>query len=190
MNQVLKEFLANLTPGPVSDAGTLEALLAEAWPSLSGARRGGMEGYKIPGRAESLCWNPPCLTFTIERHGGTVMGSTRAELQDWLVDVTAGTAEIIATRRRQLRATASRMDVIGIAREMAEAILHERERPGLKRYADGRVRIEIGLVIPDVGFKQTVSGRRKRFRKALESQLASHGWKPVSFNCYRRTSTG
>ena len=38
------------------------------------------------GRMEKVEWQPPYLTFSIERHGATVKGSTRAELQNWQVD--------------------------------------------------------------------------------------------------------
>jgi hypothetical protein len=91
--QALRDFLEVLPAGPVENSTLLENLLADAWQGLSGGREAGMEGYKILHRAESMCWNPPCLTFTIERHGGTVMGSTRAGLQDWSVNVSARTAE-------------------------------------------------------------------------------------------------
>jgi hypothetical protein len=182
----LREFLAALPAGPISETRQLEYLLAESWSSLHGARRAGMDGYKIVGRAESMCWNPPSLTFTIERHGGTVMGSTRAELQDWCIDVSSATAEIVKTRRRQIRSTAKRVVVAGLAEQIAEAILSGREHEALKRYPDGRVRVLISTVIPDDGFKQTISGRRKRFRKTLETKLAEHGWESVSMNSYKR----
>jgi hypothetical protein len=62
----------------------LDRLLAASWDEFTGDA-GGMEGDKLLGRIEDVTWQPPKFTFTIERHGGTLMGSTRAELQDWEV---------------------------------------------------------------------------------------------------------
>src|SRR4051812_8749544 len=75
----------------ITDTTALECLLAACWPELGGDH-GGMEGCKLLGRMEDVVWNPPQLTFSVERHGGTVQGSTRAELQRWTVDVERGTA--------------------------------------------------------------------------------------------------
>lgn len=184
MNHPLKSFLATLPSGLVSNTTQLNELLADAWLTLSGADDGGMESYKIFNRTESLSWHPPYLTFTIERHGGTVNGSTRAELQDWRVDISSWSAGITSTRRRQLRPTQQRLNVSDYVRELAEAILHNRESSSLKRYPDGRVKVLIGTIIPDDGFKQTIAGRRKRFRIALEKQISVHGWLPVGINTY------
>jgi hypothetical protein len=74
----------------------------------------------------------------------------------------------------------------GIAEEIAEAMINQRDHAALKRYPDGRVRVQISTIIPNDGFKQTISGRRKRFRKALEERLAQHGWESVSMNTYKR----
>jgi hypothetical protein len=37
-----------------------------------------MTGQKLLGRMEEVVWEPPILSFTVERHGGTVQGSSRA----------------------------------------------------------------------------------------------------------------
>lgn len=128
MDASLKDFLMNAqAPGSDLDREQIEFLLAQAWPSLRGSRAGGMQPHKIRGRTEALCWNPSQLTFEIERHGGTVNGSTRAEMQQWCVDVSAHTAEIVSTRRRQLLAMASRVNVKQPAAIIAEAILKNQE---------------------------------------------------------------
>ena len=129
----------------------LERLLAESWFAFRGAKQGGMEPYKLLGRMESVLWEPPCLTFAIERHGGTQMGSTRAELQDWSLDLSNGTAEMTSKRHRKLRPTSERMDVKALAREMADAILNGKAAKALKRMPDGRVRILISTIIPPDG---------------------------------------
>jgi hypothetical protein len=42
---------------------------------------------------EDLEWNPPMLSFIIERHGAMVLGSTRAENQRWEIDMNKMEAE-------------------------------------------------------------------------------------------------
>ncbi|WP_395745665.1 hypothetical protein [Prosthecobacter sp.] len=187
MDTSLKDFLMGLAPGAQLDVAEVEFLLAEAWRSLRGSRGGGMQAQKIRGRTEGLSWEPPLLSFEIERHGGTVNGSTRAEMQRWCVDVVANTAEIVSTRKRQLHAMAARVNVKGPAAVIAEAILKNQENAALKRYPDGRVKVLISSLFPHGDdFKQTVSGRRKRFRAALEGVIKEQGWVEVGTNTYQR----
>jgi hypothetical protein len=61
-----------------------------------GADETAMEGWKVS-RAEELSWNPPILSFTIERHGATARGSSRAELHEWTVTLHEGTAHWAAS---------------------------------------------------------------------------------------------
>jgi hypothetical protein len=76
----LMNYLKNLEPGPVEMTTHLERLLAEVWDDLGGDN-GGMAGIKLIRRMEQVEWHRPILIFLIERHGGTVLSSTRAELQ-------------------------------------------------------------------------------------------------------------
>ena len=60
-------------------------LVETVWDKFEGSGQTKMDVGKI-GRDDSpedLTWDPPDLSFTIDRHGGTVMGSTRAERQTW-----------------------------------------------------------------------------------------------------------
>src|SRR5690348_3540304 len=68
--------------------------LERVWYDLHSSSDEKMATHKLS-RLEQPEWNPPCLTFAIERHGGTVLGSTRAELQWWIVDLDAGTATVV-----------------------------------------------------------------------------------------------
>lgn len=190
MSTSLKDYLLEQPAGADLDLREVEFLLEDVWRSLSGSRDGGMRAQKIRGRTEKMSWNPPLLTFTIERHGGTVNGSTRAELQHWCVDVSAHTAELVSRGRRQLHATAPRVNVKGPAVLIAQAILNNTECAELKRYPDGRVKVLISAVVPADGFKQTISGRRKRFRAALEALIKEHGWVAVGTNTYGRKQAG
>ena len=73
--------------------------LAECWDHLTGSAEGGMTAAKV-WRCEDLSWTPPILSFQIERHGGVVLGSKRAEMQTWTIDVTQATATLAYTGRR------------------------------------------------------------------------------------------
>jgi hypothetical protein len=84
---LLRAHLSTLPSGAVQDISKLEKLLVDVWDMLPGSSAQGMRSYKLSGRMENPAWQPPCLTFQIERHGGTVMGSTRAELHTCHVDI-------------------------------------------------------------------------------------------------------
>src|SRR4051794_23604425 len=104
----LMKRLAEMPAGPITETAEIERLLAGCWDDLRGDY-GGMEGYKLLGRMEDGVWNPPVLTFVIERHAGTVNGSTRAELQHWAVNLDEGTSILTRSTHRQLDEMASRM---------------------------------------------------------------------------------
>jgi hypothetical protein len=65
------------------EASRLSKLLASDWDSLEGSSKTAMAAHKIDGRARGFKWKWPILTFEIDRHGGTVNGSTRADRQKW-----------------------------------------------------------------------------------------------------------
>jgi hypothetical protein len=186
MSTPLEAFLVSVPVGPIEDKAAVERLLAEEWYSLAGSDSGGMRARKLIGRTERLEWRPPMLKFAIERHGGIVNGATRAELQNWEVNMETRSAEIAKIGRRQLYRTSKRLNVHPLAEAAAKAIIHGLDNPSLKRYPDGRVRVQIGSVVPDEGVQQTTTGRRKRFRNALEPLLAEAGWVPVGVNTYQR----
>jgi hypothetical protein len=75
----LKALLIKARPGPVENT-EVEGLLIECWGLLGGSSQEGTTADKLSGRIENLRWQPPYLLFQIERHGGTVMGSSRAEI--------------------------------------------------------------------------------------------------------------
>jgi hypothetical protein len=95
--------LENVPPGPIQgqDKNNVIALLAKCWQDLRGADETSMEGWKL-NRAEKLSWDPPILSFTIERHGQTLDGSGRADLHHWEVDLHQGTADCMPAGHRQL----------------------------------------------------------------------------------------
>jgi hypothetical protein len=167
----LREFLFALPVGPVAD-GRLVDVLAGAWDRLDRDDRR-MAAFKL-NRVEEPHWGGSVLTFAVERHGGTVLGSTRAEVQQWEVDPRAATARVVRSTHRQLHSMAARLDVRPLAEEVAALILAGANDDRLKWSADrATVKVQIGRIIPaDSAARQTVTGRRRRFRAALDDELA------------------
>ena len=179
----LGDFLKAVTAGPVTDTSTivkLEALVAACWESLKG-EDGGMTNRKLSDRMEDISWDPPLLSFTIERHGGTVLGSTRAELQRWIIDVNQASASCRRGSYRQLYPMSPRLDVTPLAKRVVSLILAEQDDDCLKwRPGRSRVTIRTGKIIPAEGTpKQTLQGRRKRLAKELRTDLEERGWRLV-----------
>lgn len=177
----LRAFFRDRKPGPVTDPSSVESaerLLAEAWDALTGDD-GGMEAYKLLHRTENMHWQPPILSFAIERHGGTVLGSKYAELQDWTVDVDAATTATSAysRRKRLLMPLNPRLDTRPIAAELADHIVNGRDDPRLTWRKDRRrVRVRaIAYGEPNLP-KETAAGRAKRLRRDLLPLLVPHGW--------------
>ena len=174
--RALRQWLEGHHSGPIADTASLERLLADSWHEFSGDH-GGMEGRKLLGRMEGVEWNPPILSFTIERHGGTALGSSRAELQQWTLDIDRRTATCETVSHRQLRPMQRRLNVVPLAEEIVRLILERRADDRLKWNNDGSVRVLVGKVLPEgSAVKQTLIGRRQRFRKALVERLEAEGW--------------
>lgn len=182
----LRRLLGPVPPGPVTFASDVERLLAHGWDALTGDD-GGMAGVKLPGRTEKVVWQPPVLTLRIERHGATVLGSTRAEVQAWAIDLDRRTRTLATVGRRQVRPPQPPLDVAPLAQELAAAVLAGRADDRLKWDGDHRVRVLIGKVLPArSAVQQTLAGRRKRLREALARSLAPAGWRMVGANVYSR----
>lgn len=178
----LKAWLDRTTPGEITDTAEIERLVASAWDDLL-RDDGGMEAYKLFGRMEDVTWTQPLLTFRIERHGATVMGSSRAEMQTWTIDVEAGTACCQAKGYRQLSPRQPPLDVKPLAEEVAAAIVHHVEDARVTWVDQDTVRVNIGVIFPKgSAVKMTLAGRRKRFQMALSERLATHGWVQVGAN--------
>lgn len=187
----LRKMLAAMPPGPLGDDLGLDEALAACWDRLRGNAEGGMEGYKLLGRMESIQWQPPTLTFVIERHGGTVKGSTRAELQHWEVDLDKRTASIIKEGHRQLEPMAPRLSIKELAEEIAVMIVSGTKDERTRRRDDGTVEIVLSKIFSTTSaFKRTVQSRRKRLVEYIEQRLAEHGWIRAGKNAFRHGSQG
>jgi len=135
-------------------------------------------------RAENLEWDPPDLSFDIERHGGMAKGSSRAEVYAWSVNLETLKADCKRCSHRQIRPKGKSLDVKPLAVEIADLIMSGKQDQRLKWFSDGKVQVLIGIVIPETN-KQTTAERRKRFRNALDRELTP-GWKSVRPNVYER----
>jgi hypothetical protein len=140
---------------------------------------------------EDVRWDPPVLSFTIERHGGMALGSTRAELQNWRVDLDRKMAVCEnrqSYRQKRARADGIRMELI--ARELADGIVARRSDRRFKWQGTETVRVLIAEIFPsDSGYKQTVTGRRKRLRTLLEPLLREKGWHQVKRDIYTKSDS-
>jgi hypothetical protein len=184
---LLLDFLSGVSIGPVVESRTLARLLADVWDSFRGSDEEGMTGRKLIGRMESVAWESPVLTFLIERHGGTVRGSTRGELHRWSVNVESRTASCETGRFRQLQPMAKRISAGLIAQEIAGLMLKGKDDARLKWDGDDKVRVEMGHIFPTgSGFKRTIEGRRKRLRESLKAILAANGWRHRGRNVFER----
>jgi hypothetical protein len=145
-----------------------------------------MTRNKLLGRMEDIEWNPPILRFNINRHGATVRKSSRADIYRWDVNIEEVSAHSEKVSYRQIRPKQHRLDVSPLAEEIAKKIIEFQEDDSLKWHDNGSVQVLIGKVIPEADSpKQTVIGRRKKFRKRLNKLLSDAGWIVVGANVYK-----
>ncbi len=180
----LKSHLNTLLSGKISDTSKIEDLLSRCWGQLE-VDHGAMAGYKLLGRMENVKWNPPLLSFTIERHGAMKFGSSRAELQRWSVNINEAVAGYSQGYRQKYKRE-SPLKTKPLAEEVGKLIIGRKDSEKLKWYDDKtRVRVIAGKIIPDDVAKQTLFARRKRFRRDLTEFLNNYGWQEIRPNNYR-----
>jgi hypothetical protein len=175
----LRDLLAQRPKGPVSPHEDVEQALVAAWDSMEGTGAGRTYARKLMKRTEGMHWAPPLLSFTIERHGGTVMGSTRAELHRWTVDVETGSATCDTRGFRQVLDRDRPLNVKPIAEDVAAAIRDRRDDSRLKWSSDKNSVLVLISTFIDGDNQQTRQARRRRFRQVLEPLIASEGWSQV-----------
>jgi hypothetical protein len=158
-----------------------ESLLIDAWSSIAGSEETKLAARKLM-RLEGLEKRDGKLYFDIERHGGTVHGSTRGEVYTWEVDVEHATATIIKKTHRQLYKADKRLDVGPMAKELADCIIGKQPHPHLQwNESKSSCKLLIGKVIPKTN-KQTTAGRRDRLRYALNALLLPQGLEVTNRN--------
>ncbi len=174
-----KTILVGINTGLLNDIDTsrVQGFLAEHWDQLDKYVEGGMRGVKVVGRTEQMEWQPPVLSFKIERHGGIALGSSRAELQHWRLDTANCVATFNGDSYRQKRPKNRMPDVESIAREITPLILERREDDRLKWPGDGKVKILSDRILGgQYAPKETLEGWRKRLRKAVLRLIEPQGW--------------
>ena len=180
--QELRDYLNVLPSGNIENTDKLEALMISCWNRLEGNDDGAMRRHKISGRLESVSWRSPVLSFAIERHGLVMMGSSKATVQHWEVNVLKGTAKCVQEKNRQLYPRAKPVYVKPIAEEISRKIFVAEEDPRFCWLADGQqVRVNLSAAIPGnaLDYKQTMMGRRRRLRDCLLQIMSQAGWARV-----------
>jgi hypothetical protein len=187
----LKDLLNRLPIGaiPAGVRDQIFELVETCWDKFEGSDLTKMEAWKISrdDGPEDLTWDAPNLSFTIERHGGTVMGSRRAERQTWTLNLDIVTATAQESGYRQLQPNSPRLDVTPIASAVCEAVQRGPasrsdliDRGIVEWRGNDEIRVKHASLIPNDGPKDTVSGRRKRLRQALKSEMKAIGWEEMS----------
>ena len=177
MMKSLRDLLSNIPPGHLSDGDCLQILaeLSQCWDAIPGSEVESTTADKLH-RAEDFFWISPILSFSLERHGGTVRGSSRASLHRWEVNTEKPEAWIVNTSVRQLSPKSQVMDIKKEANEIATLILNGVDDRRVTWLEDRqRVQVNIGEVIPETN-PQTTQGLRKRFRVALASLMSEANW--------------
>ena len=157
-------------------------LLGACWSMFDGSNRTKMDGGKLY-RAEKLSWNPPLLSFEIERHGAMFYGSTRAEVQDWEVNLEKKDVIIWNTRRIQKYPAQERVNFQKTAAELAKIMKARKPDRRIKYHKDGRVRVFASKVFPE-SFDQTNANRSRRLREELRKILEPEGWSFLGYGVY------
>ena len=154
--------------------------LAGVWDYFADSHAAGMSADKLS-RLEAPEWNPPLLSFQIERHGGIVVGrSSRAELQTWRANFETRTTSYAITGWRQISPPQPRLDVKAIAHEIARAVATGDRTDSRVVWTDNQVRIVLGKIAglaTGSAVRETLMGRRKRFRAALRAEMTKVGFK-------------
>ena len=186
--QNLNQHLTSLPAGPISDEEAVRFLLYKAWDDLNIKSHSGFYKEKHIDRTVNLAWDPPSLTFIIERHGGFVQGSSRAEIQSWVVDVQSFCAEHTVSSAKQMRPASPRINMAQIVARLIAAISEETEDPWIKLLHEDRsqFKLNIAQIIPDQGPTKTVGARRKRLNRDLERELSAAGWRQEKPNHYKK----
>lgn len=176
----LRKYLDGSAPRNLSGWDELPDLLASCWDIWMTADTHGMTPEKL-GRMEQVTWNPPKLSFDIERHGGIGKGSINAEIQTWSIIVgTTLTASCNLSGKRLKRKGQQKLKVEPLVVNVVHLIEGRMNDERLHWLSDSRVQVLIGKIIPEGSPSQTNAGRRKRFSKCLEHALKQCDWIKVS----------
>jgi hypothetical protein len=174
----LRAYVASIKVGRVTDLRDLAEHLAGAWGRLNSRGAARVNGVDLVARLQQASWHPPVLRMVIGNHSGEPANPG----DRWEINVENETVEPVNVPAAFPRPN---FDMSGIVDQMVRAALERRRDPRLRWYSDGSVRIAVGEIFPEgVGFKQTVSSRRRKFRLALDERLRAAGWRRVKDYVY------
>lgn len=183
----LLRLLRRRHPGVLHGDAASEVLegLRGIWLEVRGSGVTRMEPRKLtPDRVEDLTWDPPRLVFRIERHGAAAHGSANAEVQEWSINLEEMRASTCSVARRRLSSVKPirKAEVLRLATSMASIIV-ARSDVAFVAHVDTLATVLLKKVSDDFWFlqessapKETVAGRRKRFREALDDAMKERGW--------------
>ena len=154
-----------------SDISHGELIVLWVETELHGDDEGMTVNKLLVDRVENLRREDDLVRFEIERHGGTVRGSSRAHVQHWVIDVLRRERWIEMTTFRQLSERAKAVSVEQFVAPIIEGIESADPRVVFS-LANGGVRVNIEAFIPNVGYRETIQGRRRRLRLRLNQVLA------------------
>jgi len=175
--EALRVYLTVIPAGAIKDTDELASLLGSCWDDLSGDKPTDITAFKVSSRLEQAHWQPPLITFIVERHGAIVAGgSKRAECQGWVVDIEAASVRRDLINRSRLVVPQDKpLDVKPLVAEVVNAILNNQPHKAVVRKSDALFKVEVAEIIPST-VAATTSKRRKRFWEALDESMLKHGW--------------
>lgn len=176
----LRSYLARISAKELGHGEHEEAerLLFKCWCELEILSDDAkLEPYKLLHRTEGLTWNPPLLSFDIERHAATVGGSIYAHVYSWTVNVESGTATMEENpTRRQVRSKDKALKVAPIADEIVRLVVNRERDERLKWSKDSsQVTLLFNKIIKATNWR-TRAGRKERFWKVFEKEIQGRGW--------------
>lgn len=163
--------------GAEADAQEIIKILQPVWSELPGSSAGKMEAFKLA-RLGRPTWAPPNLEFEIERHGGMEFGSKRARRQGWTLNLETGELASFDKGFNQIIPNNRPLKVTPLVARVIEAIRSKSTSdPAVKWRSVDRVELDVEQLVPSGEVpKQTLQGRRKRFRTELSAAMNAVGW--------------
>jgi hypothetical protein len=174
----LEKILYGLNPGivPMDLKEAILKLLERGWNELDGSLCEGMEPRKVRRAEDPIEWYSPNLYFLLERHGATVLGSTRAEMQRWEINLKDRLAEPEKAGLRQLRKMDSRWPAKTVAEEIARIILNGVPDRRIQKTKNGKIKLISSEVFPPSTNKMTRQYRSRKFYRELMEILEPYGF--------------
>jgi len=184
--QELRNFLASLPPGSIAAPSHLERILASSCHDFEYSNQENMKAGELKNREiEEVEWEPPILSFTIERYRVTLLGSATSERHRWEVNVVTKEAFCNKTGSGRTNPNQPPINVEPIVEEVVRLIKNHQKTEWLKWQDDGSVHVVMGKVFPvSTNLNKHLSRQRERFRAKVAESLTTAGWMKIKTNHY------